>query len=380
MELNSAVGGSNRRVRLLLAAVAIFILAVGAIWYWQQRPVNYLIPGVPYHGYYNHFFDAFASPVTSTAMILGYYGDSRFSLKELMDEQYFRRGSGFFRYGKFDLGDLGSFLKERGYEVWFADPRKSVLGEIKKFVNPKRNVPVVVVLRSSGSPEAQASDFVLVIGIFDKNRKVVLHDFLYGNNYEVAYDDFTQRAVPSAILAAWPSEELAPQLKGPDTAYAYPPRLKAMDIVGPLLAKRAEANQQAATGDTNSANGLYEEIITDPRFQKLHPAAQVIIHQELAALMLAQGLPDAAIAVLTERAIPLSHDYDQSYDGWSIDIRSAYPSLTRAASAWPFVQLGEAYAMKGDLKRAQEELAKALQLHPGYLQEVQNALALPSFR
>ena len=240
----------NIRKPQLVIYIAILLLAIGAgigWWYFTVgKPVNYLIPGVPYHGYYNHFFDAFASPVMSTAMILGYYGDSRFSLKELMDEQYFRRGSGFFRYGKFDLGDLGSFLKERGYEVWFADPRKSVLGEIKKFVNPKRNVPVVVVLRSSGSPEAQASDFGLVIGIFDKNRKVVLHDFLYGNNYEVAYDDFTQRAVPSAILAAWPSEELAPQLKGPDTAYAYPPRLKAMDIVGPLLAKRGQFGILAA--------------------------------------------------------------------------------------------------------------------------------------
>ena len=78
----------------------------------------------------------------------------------------------------------------------------------------------------------------MVIGIFDDEKKVIVHDHLLGNNYEISYQDFENMFLPNAraILAVWPSDKIKGIIKGPNSQTSYPPRLEAMDKLGPVLA------------------------------------------------------------------------------------------------------------------------------------------------
>ncbi len=119
----------------------LIILAVGLTggWFYYTRilkvEVNYLIPGVPYNGIYNLYFGSpHSAEISSILNILGYWGDERFGLSELVEK--FPPG----RITHTRILDIEKFFKDNGYETyqWFSGEPGDEIKEIKKFVNSQK--------------------------------------------------------------------------------------------------------------------------------------------------------------------------------------------------------------------------------------------------
>ncbi|MBU3901646.1 hypothetical protein KKF25_03305, partial [Patescibacteria group bacterium] len=300
---------------IIVFSVLVIVLASFGVFGWQfysKQQVNYLIPGVPYYGFYNHFFDADSTSVTSVADVLGYWGDERVSLADLMEQ--FPRGNASTTL------DLAAFLRANGYETyrWASNEPGGEINEIKKFVNPDKKIPVIVLQKRSNDSARSAQGFRVVIGVFDGQNKIVVHDHDFGNNYEISYKDFEAMFKENGrvILAFWPGEALAKEIKGPDYNKEYPKRLQAMDNLGELLIKGADAIALANILKNEQALQLYQEFVADPKFSYFPPAHQVIFYTFLARLYSRLDKTEEAIKIINEKALPINHDLTQSYEDW----------------------------------------------------------------
>ncbi len=358
---------------IFLIVLVLFVIAGGFFYYFYYndnggQQVNYLIPGVPYYGFYNHFFDADSAAFTSTADILGYWGDG-VNPPDLLDK-FIKGDSNTSDRAKrasqiqdinLNSSQIRSFFQERGYETYrYATAQAgNEINEIKKFVNPKKKIPVIIYQKRSIDSARAAYGFRVVIGVFDKDKKVIVHDHDLGNNYEISYQDFEKMFQPNArvILAVWPSEKLAAKLERPDYTKPYPNRLKAMNNVGELLIKAGDALWLNRSQKYEEAIELYREFITDPKIEYFPPAYRVAFYVFLAQLYVQVDKTDEAIKVLNEKALPINHDLTQSYDDWE-------KPTDKDRFAKPYYVLGDIYQKKGNKSLAKENFEEVLKIYP----------------
>jgi len=326
----------------------------------NMQQVNYLIPGVPYYGFYNHYFDANSLAATSMADNLGYWGDG-VNLPDLLNTFIKKDEKGNRTYPT--ILEIKNFFQEKGYETysWTANEPGGEINEIKKFVNPDKKIPVIVFQKQSTDPTSSTREFRVVIGVFDNQQKVIVHDHDFGNNYEISYQDFESMFKPDArtILAVWPKAELASKLRGPDYSKQYPKRLQAMDDLGELLVRGAEAVRLFNKGEYEQSLQLYQEFITDLKFSHFPPAHQVSFYTFLAQIYSRMDKMDEAIKVINEKALPINHNLSQSYGEWG--------SPVNADRFWgPYNVLGMIYQKKGDKELAKNNFEEVLKINPGY--------------
>lgn len=320
--------------------------------------VNYLIPGVPYYGFYNHYFQlqlelprSNPTVLSSVVTLLAYWGDNRFDLADLAEE--FPSG------GLFSTKEMEEFFIKNDYQTyrWTSRTAGGEIDEIKKFINPGKKVPVIIFQRASFEPVSPFLRYHLGIGVFDQDQKIVVHDYYFGNNYEISYDDFEEMFSPNArsILAVWPSEELKEIIEEPNHQVAYPVRLENMDKIGNLLVtKRARANQYAMSDEFEKAEelSLYEDYFNDPSFKYLPPALQVF---ELCfwAVYYSED-PDKMIEIITERILPINHNLDEAPEGWILTPQDKF--------VYPYYLLSQAYLKKGERDLALQAYNEAKQI------------------
>ena len=366
--------GKVSKKNLVFAAIVLMIFLFAAGWYYyttymqnpkntQTASVNYLIRGVPYYGFYqlyfpNIYYDPLAEPTLDSAAksILDYWGDSRFDSPELRKIfppklHTFASAESFFKLNGYQTAQLGS-----------VDIGK-IIPEIKKYVNSQKRAPVLVLQRRSVDPRSILLGFRVIIGVSDDEKKITVHDYNFGNNYEISYQDFETMLAPSylSVLAIWPSEDLTGQIKGapdPQQAPAYPARLEAMDKVGELLAvDQTEALHLISLPSRRSEGFLiYKGFLENPNFQYFPSIYKVNLLSYLAERFLSYGLYDNAIKVIQDKVLPINHDLNQNPpEGWYI------PDQDKIA--YPYSVLAEAYIKKGEknlAKAALEEMKKIM--------------------
>ena len=257
---------SKKQIAAIILAISLILL--GGIWFYYSRvlTVNYLIPGVPYNGIQNLFFQkANVSAIASTMDILGYWGDERFKIADLKEKFSLISTSS-------PLYSIKIFFEENGYEVYQGSSSylDDEIKEIKKFVNSKEKMPVIVFQKNPLDSKASILVSRVVIGVFDNEKKVVVHDNLLGNNYEISYEDFREMFKPNirAILAVWPSEKIKGIIKGPNYNLPYPERTEAMDKLGYLFTSKAsEVVLYRSSGNFEKDVALYKEFVNDPNFE-----------------------------------------------------------------------------------------------------------------
>lgn len=331
----------------ILFAVLIGVLIVVAgfyyYFYYYRPQVNYLIPGVPYNGVYNLFFEKADSTAVSSVMdILGYWGDDRFSVSKL--KEIFTKAA--------TTRTIKKFFEDNGYETyrWVPSDASDELKEIKKFVNSQKRMPVIIYqMRYYLDSAEPVWGLRVVIGVFDKDKKVIVHDHDFGNNYEISYRDFESMFDPgvNAILAVWPSDSLKTSLKGPDYNASYPPRLESMDKIGLLLTtKGAQAAAYFQNGNFEKSSVFFKEMIDSPDFQYFPPAFQVVELYLLAGSYNYLGEYDKAIKLITERILPLNQNLNKPFPGWTV--------LSVDRYIYPYLFLSRAY-----LKNGRHDLALA---------------------
>jgi tetratricopeptide (TPR) repeat protein len=275
---------------------------------------------------------------------------------------------------------MEEFFIKNNYQTyrWTSRVAGGEIDEIKKFINPERKVPVIIFQRASFEPVSPFFRYRLGIGVFDKEQKIIVHDYYFGNNYEISYDDFEKMFLPNArsILAVWPSEELKEIIEEPNHQVAYPARLEAMDKIGDLLVtKRARANQYTMSDEFEKAEelSLYEDYFTDPNFEYLPPALQVfelcfwaVYHNEE---------PDRMIEIITERILPINHNLDEAPEGWTL--------TPQAEFVYPYYLLSQAYLKKGERDLAIQTYNEAKQIEvidKGWYQSILEELEAELFQ
>lgn len=359
---------------IIIFSVLIVVLGLfGISWqYFNKQQVNYLIPGVPYYGFYNHFFDANSTFVTSVADILGYWGDEvalpvLFSAltKDDKDNSIY-----------LTTLQLQKFFQAKGYETyrWTANEPGGEINEIKKFVNPNKKIPVIVFQKRSNDSAESAMGSRVVIGVFDGQRKMIVHDHDFGNNYEISYKDFEAMFQPNAraILAVWPSDALAKKIKGPDFSRAYPERWPEMKKIGQLLMKGADSMMFYSQKNYGKTIQLSQELVDDPNFDYLPPAHRVYIYSFLAKNRLSIFLKnpiafDGAIAFINTKILPLNNNLSQPYKNWTEQVNFfKNHNYNEDKFVYPHYLLGWAYLQKGDKELARKNFEEVLKINPGY--------------
>jgi len=356
----------QRRKLYIVGGIVVLVSIAFGSWYFFG-PVNYLIPGVPYFGIYDGLIDYHNNLVTNALMIMRYYGDERFSPGELVERLPLNTGG-----LPDDLDRLEEFFVEGEYETEriYLDEGKEIDG-IKKFVNKK--VPVLVVQKRSPDPKATGNILRLVIGVFDDEKKVVVHDYSYGNNYELSYDQFLDLFKPlerKTLFVVRPSGQLSNQLSRPDDVAPYPDRIEAMDKLGSYYAgTNADLHHQkvefVAEAKKDNKPELYGEVLEifqeqflDERYNLQHPLAIIWSKSAYAQTLQAMGRYDEAIQSIVNEALPLNHDLDKPYDGWVIT--SGY--IKNGKVAYPYLRLGHAYGLKGDFVKAFESFYSGFEI------------------
>ncbi len=353
----------NRNRLIIIASIVAVVLAlVGGVlvnYFQRQGNVNYLISGVPYYGVYYFLLTDNPLPMSAIASITGYWGDSRFPFEKLL--------------GRFDNKEpltskaIENFFKENGYETyrWGSVSGGEEIRQIKQFVNSTRKIPVIIYQKNMTDPQTAAVSAKVVVGVFDDAQKVVLHDYHFGSNYEVSYDEFLRmfQSNMRALVAAWPGKELAKQLSANDRPSAT--RHPVMDSMGKLFALKSEAWGLAGLKKWSESKKIFENILNDPLFAALPPAYKINFYSLYAQMLTASGEPDAAIAVLRNDAIPLNHDLNQPQDGflWQVNLFKFFPRSDDRLIT-PYMFLANAYAAKGDTEKARESLGEVLRIEP----------------
>lgn len=326
----------------------------------EEREINHLIAGVPYYGFYNIFFqlrhqDLLGEPTTISSVkdVLGYWGDSRFSLSDLISEFNLNSTS------TIKVDTVRQFFLKNGYEAEVFLGPEAKIEQIKKYVNPIVNVPVIVLQRRSLDPQSTINGYRVVIGVFDSDQKLILHDYNLGNNYEISYNDFERMYAKNAqaILAVWPAKELLNKIQRVDKSDFYPNRLEAMDKLGWLLiVKYNEAMKYFQHNQSKEAFSLYQEFINDDDFDLLPRAYQVTILTKLADLYSSSNQLDKAMRIIEEKVLPINQNLGEVPEGWYKPQQDKF--------AYPYLVLCRAYIVKGDKEKAMEnyEVIKGLKV------------------
>jgi tetratricopeptide (TPR) repeat protein len=363
---------NRKKFIIIFIILGLAVLLGVSSFYYQSKDgsVNYLIKGVPYFGFYNHSFDADLSIASAIADVFGYWGDERFNLMDLAKK---------FPASKFNqqiLLELPNFFQDNGYEVYSGKAETGEeLKEIKKFVNSKNKIPVIVFQKNSLNPNRISFGLRVVIGVFDREKKVIVHDYIFGNNYEISYQDFQKlfQSEPKFILAVWPSAELAGKIKGPDAnPQSYPERTVIMDKIGKLLETGSDAYMFYSRNSFAIASRLFEKILESPDAVYFLPAHRVYLYNLLAfsQFFLYQKDPqklDDVIKLINEKILPLNYDLSQPYNGWTeqLEYFKNY-NFSTDKSPMPFYILGQIYLAKGNKELAKKNFKEALRIYPDY--------------
>jgi len=354
---------------IFLAVLGIAVIAASFFYfYYRSQQVNYLISGVPYYGIYNHFLDADSLSATSVADILGYWGDERFKLSDLMKR--------FPQENAMSIFDLEAFFKANGYETYRWIPSKSgeEINEIKKFINPEKKIPVIVFQKRSTDPMRISPGFRVAIGVFDKQQKMIVHDHDFGNNYEISYQDFEAmfKDDSRSILAVWPSDILAKEIKSPSSIPAYSARWPEMEKVGQMLMKGTDALLFLFQKDYKKSVQTQEAMINDPSFDYFPPAHRVYMYSSLARRKLELVVEDSValgevIRLIEDKILPLNDNLSQPYKNWAEQVEFFKdPNYKQDKFPRPYYLLGLAYLQKGDKDSAIKNFEEALKIYPKY--------------
>ncbi len=348
----------SKKITLIVLAVILVIAAAAGVYllYLRSVQVNYLIPGVPYNGIYNLYFQrADSSAISSVMDILGYWGDDRFSvskLKEIFMSPVGTTSPAIFTPKRaVNTLTIRKFFEDNGYQAyqWTSPNPGNEVKEIKKFVNSKNKIPVIIMQRRLSNDAESVFGFRVVIGVFDKDGKIITHDHDFGNNYEISYKDFEKMFNQNArtILAVWPSKELAGKIKGPDYNAAYPQRLASMDKIGLLLVtKGVDGAASYRLHDYKKASEYFQEMTDSPDFEYFPAAFQVDVLSSLARSYVFLGEFNKAIKIMNERVLPLNQNLNKPFPGWTV--------LSVDRFVYPYFILSQAY-----LKNGQRVLALA---------------------
>jgi hypothetical protein len=371
---------SNKKTKLLFAVIiAVIILLVAGffLWrIWQNKNVSadYIIPNVPYFGIHNHKGNNnVLGPETPSAVasILEYWNPGENSLQEINDNVLAE-----LRDQGVSNENLLTFDKIKAAVSTLGDYNSEVVNlkvsDLKTYVNRAARTPLLVFLPVKADQPIGINYFPasVLIGVKEKENKLVFHNFWLGNNLEISYEDYSKMINNMApnmrnnYLVIQPKKlnEKLKEVEGRRNT-PYSSRTSIMEKGSEMLKNYAIAQEGSTMNIEEPTKTYLEKIIQDPEFENYFPPyLKVLVYSELAKIYLDKDNSKAIEYV--QLSIDLDHDIDQPFKDWmgyecALNSPSHYGESSR-----PYVLMGDIQIKQNNVSAANDAYAKALEISP----------------
>lgn len=366
----------NKKIKLfsiVTGTVIILILAGFFLWrIWQARnaSVDYVIPNVPYFGIFNHKGEntkLIRDTSSAVGSILEYWNPGKVDFKTIGTVLGRTTDN---KQAVFSAENFDKIFESNGYSVKFL---RLDISDLNKYLNPDARTPLVVfqALDKDQPKELQYYPPSVLIGIKNSKKKLVLHSYWYGNNYEISFDDFNAlwSATPPnqqnqyAIIKPNDYEAALKEVKKKAVA-SYPARTSIMQNDQSMFKNFALGEMALWQAESVLTLQYFDKVESDANFEEyLPPYFKVLFYTQKSIALLRQKKYDTALE-FAQQAINLNHDLDKSFRDWpGFDINKNSPGET-GILAEAYEALGDIYFFKKEFEAAKENYEKTLQIFP----------------
>ncbi len=374
---------------LLFVFLGVIILALIVFFAWnhwrtknmiQENPlaqkIDYIIPGVPYYGIYNHKESAsFLSTdkPAAIASVLEYWNPGKNNFQTI--DQFFPN---LVERKEFDKprswDEIKNFVNSQGNYV--TEIEELIIDDLKKYVNPKTKTPVIITLAIDQNQPVNIPYYTMkvLIGIKESEQKLVFHDFWFGNNYELTYDEFNKLAektnprFKNKYLVIQPKDinnKLKEINNASNTNSLDPKRTQLTNINSQMLLNYILGSAVLKYGlPSRMAIDYSEKVKNEASFESSFPPIfKTLLFFRLAQAYLALDDLDNALAAAL-KSVELNHDLDKPSGDWP-GYEIAYNSASNKGQlSNSYRILGDVFNKRGAPEEAKYNYQKALEIYP----------------
>ena len=339
----------------------------------DQSNVKYTIPNVPYVGIYNHV--GRLSYATSTqnndatggvTTILEYWYPNETNFSEIRHT--------------LSATSTGMLITMKNVKDAFYSTGKFKVEEVRlktselgKYVNEDIKTPL---LFHASVDKDQPSDLPyhpmkVIIGVDNPGKKITIHDYWLGSNYEMSFDDLDRmwanmRPDQSNLYIVAQPIDFEEKIKEVNSRVAavYPDRTEAMRANEAAFKNYAKGHGAFAVREMDRALEYFQSVEQDAAFGEYFPNIfKVLLYQRLMGIYMEKKDFDKAIAY-GDKSISLNHDLDRPFRDWpGYELREVRPDISDKLAS-PFRVIGQVYMETKDYARAKESFEKALEINP----------------
>lgn len=341
--------------KLLLISISFLIIAAAGAWWFFQKE-DYVISDVPFITIYNHTGKN-AYLVTSMAAalvsVLEYHGT------EFSNAEYQKINEAFFDpedLGKlYGLDVLKNYAEKLGYATTIGTVES--LSDLKKYINPTTNTPLIIghLLEDTQNPLVRQAPFGVLIGVLEKEDAVILHDYYWGYNKKINWEEFKKMA-STEYLVIQPKDQTIEHKKIP-----YLERTASMDTVQPLIDKITLGRVAMTQQQRKIALDYFVAVTKDKNFASVPPYYKLVAYNGVAwgNLMVKKDLDNALRFAL--RAKELNHDLDKPFGDYWPGFEDRTNTIINEYSG-SYSVLGRIYEARKELALAKEAYQKAIDI------------------
>lgn len=344
---------------------ALIILAVlGGAYYFYFGAMAYTIPNVPYSGIYNHKGELSRIDNSSSAAVYSlveYWAPGPESVNTAVALSNNKTQAT--TASPNTLAKLASYFSSLpGYSATVKD---LPLSQFSDYINSKMRTPLVVFLPIKKElllpmPVRFAS---VVIGIDMPKKKLIMHHYWYGNNYEVSFEDFYNligitegENVPVLIVQSNNlPQSLALIKERPEQPYS--PRTEVMEKARPMFEEYA-TGLNLMLGNLEAAKLLpyLFAVVNNPNFEAYFPPYFQVDTYDMIALQYYRLNDLTKAEEYINKALEKNHDLNQPKGSWP-----GFDGLKRSSGNEG--RLAVTYRVLGYIKIAQKDYKAGLAAH-----------------
>jgi tetratricopeptide (TPR) repeat protein len=368
---------SNNTVRLIAISfitVALFAIIFGVSWKYLSKKIivsnqaDYVIPGVPYIGIYNH-----KDSLSYTAYdidcgidsILEYWNQGKNDFEEIRKSFDYTNPDA--RYDE-QINNLFNLKKDYKVEITSLD-----FEDLGDYINPKARTPLLVWIPVDKDQPKQVlyHPIQVLIGIKWSEKKLVFHNYWLGNNYEMTFDEYNsiwQAVQPEGrnlyiIIKPTNLEEKLKELnnKRPE---AYPSRTQIMNEAEGMFNNYALGAGAYLSGQWEIALSYFSKIESDQKYAEWFPPEfKTRLLYEIGNIYLRKGDYNKALSYLNKSA-EIDYDLNKPFKDWpGYELRTNKPDVIDRLPH-PYIFLGDLYYAQRNFNKAKENYQKALDIKP----------------
>jgi|GEM_PF-1488640 len=381
VELNKKFIGILVGIFVATFVLGFFVFGSNLSLLGRESDKDYVIPGVPYFGLYSHRGDKsyMVGGDVSSAMtsVLDYWNPGENNYVEIAN--FFSTAGGHFVTGE----SYKEFITYSGNKkISVSKVHAEKVEDLKKYINPSVRTPLVF-FHSIDPSQPENNTYhpaKVLIGIKETEKKMIVHDYWLGNNYEISFDDFAKdwekmrsdERYSYTVIQPIELKEKVKELKSRKTEN-YPDRTQTM-TVGEDMLKNMAMGRGAYTLNLNEMSAEYFlKVKSSSDYEKYFPPyLKVRMFSYLADVYSRQGKHGEAVAY-AEHAVEMNHDLDKPSGDWpGYEVTGNNVNMIDRVPE-PYKILGDIHFRKGDVANALESYQKALDIRSHY-KEASDAL------